>query len=58
MRKHKETFYQPAHDGLPPHWVVLFWDSESPFVEAGYFSTQSAALDFEEQLKKESLCES
>ena len=51
---HKETFYQPADDGIPAHWVVQYWESrEDAFCQASYFDSEEDALEFEELLVKE-----
>lgn len=49
MAKHKETFFQPAYQGAPAHWVVQFY-TDGIFPEAAYFSTEEAAREFEKEL--------
>ena len=51
MKTHKETFFQPAHDGVPGHWVVQYYDSEAEnpeFPIAEYFGHSSDAAMFEQ----------
>jgi len=48
MKKQKETFFQPANDGIPSHWVVQYW--EDSMVEAQYFNSQEEADIFEKTL--------
>ena len=48
---HKETFMQPAHDGIPRHWVVQYWVFKNDdFCQAQYFSDLKAAIEFEATL--------
>lgn len=49
---HKETFFQPAEDGIPSHYVVQYWSTESPdaFPFASYFDSECEAIKFEETL--------
>jgi len=47
---HKETFYQPAYDGIPGHWVVQYYIGNHPFPQAAYFTTQKEAEEFEKEL--------
>ena len=48
MKIHKETFFQPAHDGIPGHWVVQYYESEdAAFPEAAYFDDSFQASEFE-----------
>ena len=50
MKTHKETFFQPAHDGIPGHWVVQFYDTEAEnpeFPLAEYFEDSFDASVFE-----------
>lgn len=49
--RHKETFQQPAHDGLSPHVVVQYWD-EKGALHASYFGNWEDAKEFEDQLAK------
>ena len=45
---HKETFFQPADDGIPAHWVVQYWESkDDAFPEAQYFDNSFDAAEFE-----------
>jgi hypothetical protein len=49
---HKETFFQAAHDGIPGHWVVQYWESkESTFPEAQYFDNSFDAAEFEKTME-------
>lgn len=51
MLIHKETFLQPAEDGMPQHWVVQYWaDNPNTFPEASYFDDLSEAVAFEETM--------
>jgi hypothetical protein len=46
--RHKETFSQSAHDGLPFHVVVQYWD-ENGDLQAAYFETAIEAEEFERE---------
>ena len=51
MLIHKETFFQPADDGIPSHWVVQYWENNpGGFPEASYFESMEDATEFEETL--------
>ena len=48
---HKETFFQPADDGMPSTWVVQFYtDNGNGFPDAQYFATEKEARAFESDL--------
>ena len=47
---HKETFFQRAHDGLPSHTVVQYWDAVGD-LQAAYFNDAEDAAEFEGELK-------
>jgi len=50
---HKETFRQGWDEGIPPHWVVQYWETKSStFCEAQYFATAKEAVEFEDTLEK------
>jgi len=51
-RKHKETFFQAAYQGVPSTWVVQYYIKGSAFPEASYFGTEEEALEFERELTK------
>lgn len=47
---HKETFFQPADEGMPSTWVVQYWiDDPSGFCEAKYLKTKEEAEAFKEE---------
>ena len=50
--KHKETFSQGAHDGLPWHVVVQYWDNEG-LLQAAYFDNFKDAENFELEIENE-----
>ena len=51
MMKHKETFSQSAHDGIPSHVVVQYWD-ENGDLQASYFGNWKDAEEFEKEAMK------
>ena len=49
--KHKETFFQSAHEGIPSTWVVQYYVDDNPFPEAAYFKTVIEAMSFEKEIE-------
>ena len=48
---HKETFSQSAHDGIPFHVVVQYYDNDGS-LHASYFKNGEDAAEFETELKE------
>lgn len=47
--KHKETFSQAGHDGLPFHVVVQYYENDGS-LHASYFEDWKSAEEFENEI--------
>lgn len=56
-RIHKETFLQPADDGIPSHHVVQYYENGDPFPHAEYFGNAIDAAEFEKTLTNQTTME-